>query len=478
MRQFIFLTLLVFGSLSAQTDNQTVELSPIFPNKLLPFTVRIELADFALPNGIQGNVLGRYKGKWLLFDGRTNGVHGFDSVPINFPVQMQNLMVYVVDPDRKKVYQRSIDDPLSGLTQDQIDSLSVVSPQYYQEGNTLYVTGGYGFKKSLNNYTTFPILSAIDVPGLMRWVAKPKPGETAAEHIRQISNPIFQITGGDSHKVGKHHPTLLPLGNDFEGTYHFNATQVYSNQIRRFHVIDDGVNLDVEVLPSYPATPDPNLRRRDLNVLPVIKKSHGKLVKGLVALSGVFTEDSGIWTVPVEITADGVPFMANPADPTTFKQGMNNYVSPTIGLYSKRHDEMYLILFGGISFGFFQDGKFTTDDEDPFINQVTTVKIDKKGHYTQYLMDSEFPAILSTTVNPGNVLLFGANGLFIPANSTERLRYDNDVFKLDRISKPIFIGYIIGGIQSTVPNTTSITDSSASPYIFKVFFEPKKKCRK
>lgn len=466
---------------TGQTKNQTAELSPIRLNRDLPFRICIELDkdqncnNFLLPNGVQGYALGRFEGKWLILDGRTNGLHGFSDTQENFPPQKQNRVVYVVDPDRKQVFFRSLDEPDSGLTQDQIDSLSVTSPEYDQVGSTLYITGGYGFRNSINDFTTFDVLTAIDIPGLIQWVIGRPTGETASQHIRQISDPIFQITGGDMHKLGKNKPTLLVLGHDFEGEYFQGvAIQVYSEQVRRFHILDDGVNLSVQILPSKPLLPDPNFRRRDLNIVPVISKdAHGKLVPALVALSGVFTPSTGIWTVPVQITADGDATMADPTDPCTFKQGLNNYVCPTAGLYSKKTGDMYTILFGGISYGFIQNGTFQVDAEIPFINQVTTVKIDKCGIFSQYLMDNEYPVIRSTASNPGNVLLFGANGTFIPANGLDNIQYDNHVFKLDRIKKPLLIGYIVGGIQSTVPNTDKITDSAASPYIFKVILEPK-----
>ena len=100
--------------------------------------------------------------------------------------------------------------------------------------------------------------------------------------------------------------------------------------------------------------------------------------------------------------------MADPSDPYTFKQGMNNYICPTVGLYSMNTGDMYTILFGGISFGFFENGVFKTDEEIPFINQFTTIKINPCGQFRQYLMDTEYPFILSTQSNPGNRLLFGA----------------------------------------------------------------------
>ena len=302
-----------WGPFASANNNQTPDLTPILPNSDLPFKVRlVQLKDddgnnFLIPNGIQANVIGTYKGKWLLFDGRTNGLHGFNNNPNNFPLQDQNRVVYVVDPIRKKVFFRSLVDPSSGLTQDQIDSLSVTSPEYNQVGRTLYVAGGYGFRNSIKGFTTFDILSAIDVPGLMQWVVAPLKGDTAAMHIRQIADPIFKITGGDMHKLGKKQPTLLLLGQDFEGVYQIgHSTQVYSEQVRRFQIINDQKGLQIKILPSKPSKPDPNFRRRDLNIVPIISKdSTGKLLRELVALSGVFTPDVGIWTVPITIAADG-----------------------------------------------------------------------------------------------------------------------------------------------------------------------------
>jgi hypothetical protein len=135
---------------------------------------------------------------------------------------------------------------------------------------------------------------------------------------------------------------------------------------------------------------------------------------------------------------------------------------------------MYTLLFGGITYGYFEEGVFKTDDRIPFTNQMTAIKIDRQANYTQYLLDVEYPVILSTQSHPGNRLLFGANALFIPSQRVEKIKYANDVLMLDKIKKPTLVGYIVGGIQSTLPNTNTESDSAASPYIFQVIIEPKK----
>lgn len=478
---FSLLSVAVTWFSPSAADNQTDTVSMIESDHSLPFRIRLKKTKFDLPMGIQSYIHGIYHDKWLLITGRVDGLHGFvENSTNNFPANLQNTTVFVIDPVRKKTYTRSLLDPDSGLTQEQVDLLSVTAAQGYQSGKTLYITGGYGVDSTTGIPGTKNSLTAISIPGLMHWVVNPSSGETAAQHIRQIFDNTFKITGGYMNKVKGRHPTLLIQGHEFDGFYGDPSQQPpefqqYSEQVRRFHIHDDGVNLSFTALSALPTIPDPNYRRRDLNVVPVIKKVKNKLKKGFTALSGVFTLTTGVWTVPVEITDNGFSSMEDPTLPSTFKQGMNNYDCTTFGMYSKKTGDMYTILLGGISFGFFQETPnglvFSTDPEIPFTSQTTTVRIDKRGNYTQYFMkDGGYPLIRSDTVNAGNPLLFGAEAEVILRNRIPK--YSNDVLKLDRIKKPTVIGYVVGGIKSTLPNTNTQADSAPSKYLFKVIVEP------
>jgi hypothetical protein len=445
--------------------NQTETVSPILPSSELPFRIKIELADFQLPAGFQSGASGSYKGKSLLIAGRTNGLHGFGPNN-NFPPASQNTTVFVVDPEEKTVKTRSLTDPTSGLTQQQIDLLSVTSPQFYQKKNTLYMCGGYGIDTDKGTFSTKDVLTAIDIPGLIHWVIDPDQGETAAQYIRHVSDPVFQITGGYMAEVADHE-TVLVFGQNFEGEYTPDRSGIYSEQIRRFNIIDNGKKLKVRTNTPKPCRRDPDYRRRDLNVVPVIFTKHGKKDFGLVAYSGVFTESGGIWTVPVSIDSHGDPSMERPQKKDTFKQGMNNYATATFGLFSKKTHSTYTVLMGGITYGFFVDGVFQTDPEIPFTNQCSAIKMDKRSNFAQYFLDAEFPVILSEQSNPGHPLLFGAGSTFLFAKGVPLSR--NSVVKLDTLEKgELLLGYVVGGIQSSLPNTNSPSDSAASPYIFKV----------
>ncbi len=447
-------------------DNQTIQLSPVLPANSLPFRITIERANFQLPAGIHSGAVGLYRGLWIFVAGRLNGMHGFGPNP--FPRNFQNTYIFVVNPSTGQSVYRSLNDRSAGLSQLQVDSLSVTSPESYQDGDTLYIAGGYGVDTGTGTFGTKPTFTAMYLPGIVNWVTHPENRNySVIQNIKQIAHPIFQITGGKMAKLGN--LTQLIFGQTFTGIYTPGSNGIYSSQVRQFKITNVNGQLAVEVYPSKPLYADPNFRRRDMNIVPVLLNNNNRLDYGFVGYSGVFTPTGGIWTVPVVMNSNSNPVMADPNLPTTFKQAMNNYTCANAGLYSKKYLSMYNIFFGGLSYGFFSGGTFQTDSEIPFINQVTTIQMTNDGQFRQYLMNNQYPVITSTTVNPGNTLLFGAAAYFIPANISH---YDNRVLNLDSIRSSTVIGYIVGGIQSTVPNTSTQADSFASPYVFKVTLIP------
>lgn len=459
----VALLCVVFLQQDSYAQNQTATLSPVLPEDSLPFTLQLETASFSLPNGLQAYASAIYQGKWILVAGRTNGLHGFDSVANNFSPQFQNTTVYVIDPISKTAKSRSLIG--SGLSQSKIDTLSVVAPEFFQKKATLYLVGGYGVDTATGQMETKPTLTAIDLDKLLSWVEHGKPSITKA--VRQISRPIFRVTGGALFQENDDSPFLLILGQNFSGFYRGSSNGIYTKQIRTFTLKDDGKHLSVSHA-KISSTTNPDYRRRDLNVVPILHDHK----PAYVAFAGVFTLTTGVWTVPITIFPDGSSKEPNPLSPSTFKQAMNQYNCPAFGLYSKRSNDMYVVFPGGMSFGFFSGGVFMTDSEVPFINQITTIKIDKHNRFTQYIMKKEYPYITSTQANPGNQLLFGSGAVFFP--SAETPLFKNGVIQLDQLpKKPVVIGYIVGGIMSTMPNTNTEADSTASPYVFKVKLLPR-----
>ncbi len=470
-RAFALLLLLSIVRISPAA-HQTGTFSPVSLNSPLPYRIALEPYDFGaapLPT-LHSYAAGQYDGKWVLISGRTNGLHGFESVAANnFPAASQNREVWVIDPVARQSWSRSLADASSGLTDAQINSLSTTNNQFYQRDDHLYMTGGYGvqivFPDSSTLNGTFDNLSAIHLPGLVGWAMGG--AGAAADHIRQISNPLFRVTGGAMYEIdGRTH---LVFGQNFQGNYTPGTNGIYTNQVRSFDIVDNGVTLSIEDSTSSPT--NAAYRRRDLNVVPVLRPDPGGgLNEELVALSGVFTTTDGAWTVPVEIDSLGNPTMADPLAPDTFKQGMNGYHSAKLGLYSESIGEMHQVLFGGISVQYFDEstGDLETDDNMPFVNDISAIKIDSTGRYSQHRL-GEFPAL---TDLGGERLRFGTNAEFFLADGIET--YDNGVIKLDALSQPTTLGYIFGGINANGPHTRGVPGvvSAASKVIFAVTLIP------
>ena len=497
--------------------NQTSNITVPLPEDSLPYRVTIEQADFSLPAGIHSFAYAVYGDEWLLIGGRTNGLHDVDNTDptVNaFSPSQRNTNVFVINPNTKETYYRSLYDPSSGLSQPQIDILSATNTlfSYANNKNILYMVGGYGIDTASNTMNTKQTLTAIDVPNLIKWVKKSRKAKSAAKCVRTIFNPIFQVTGGVMLQSNEHQPYLLAFGQNYSGNYTTSLDGTYSQQIRPIQIIDNGRSLFVKI-GSQP-NPLPEYRRRDLNVVPIIKKNGGAFNMGFSAFSGVFTPGDnngapGAWTVPIEINPDGSSHMLSLNDPNSLAQGMNNYSCPTTGLYSIKKNCMYTLLFGGISAALFSDGSSCNTDTNPqcncctawvpakgnifticcnlpFTNDVTTIEIDNQGIYRQYIMSGTYPIINSSPPpcsegpTPGpcgggslqTIYYFGASAAFIPAKGLPS--FPNGVISLDQLEKnPTFVGYIVGGIASTILDTNCSTDTQASPYIFKVTITPK-----
>jgi hypothetical protein len=410
---------------------------------------------------------GHHDGKWILLAGRTNGLHGFDGVAqINFPPQFQNRDVWVIDPITKQSWSRSLADAAAGLSEHELNSLTPANNQFAQIGERLYMTGGYGIGEAppgggtaVNG--TFDELSAIDLPGIMAWAMGG--AGTAKQHLRQVRDPLFRVTGGAMYEMGGR--MHLVFGQDFQGNYRPPLNGEYTRQVRSFDIIDDGTTLAFANVTT--TTQEDAYRRRDLNIAPVMRPTGGgQLAEGLAVLSGVFTPTNGAWTVPVEIDAAGQPTMDDPSDPATFKQSLNGYHSAKLGMFSEAAGEMHEILFGGISLQYFDEGtgQIATDNGLPFVNDIASIVIDAAGNYSQHRI-GEFPVM---TDSQGKRLRFGANAELFLAPGIET--YDNGVVKLDSLTGSTMVGYIFGGIATNGPHTRNVpgVTSLGSNEIFQV----------
>ncbi|TWT48348.1 hypothetical protein [Botrimarina hoheduenensis] len=470
--------------------NQTATTTPVVVGGGLPYQVelrRYDMAGASVPT-VHSFVAGELNGQWVVLAGLTNGLHGFDLNESQVPGGRQNRSVWVIDPVTRQTWSRSYDAASadSGFSPLEALSLSTANAQFEQVGETLFMIGGYGDNNPSDETSrgTFSTLSAIDLPGLVDW-AKGGMG-MAADHVRQVSDPLLAVTGGDLYEIGGQ--MHLVFGQDYQGRYRGSLNGEYTKQVRTFTVQDDGTTLGLTAVAA--STPQEHFRRRDLNVYPTLEKqADGSLVEGITVLAGVFTPTNGYWTVPVEIDATGQPTQIEEgldplnaggvldASPAVFRQGMNVYHSAKAGLFSAATGDMHELLFGGITLQEYDPTStaadangFVTDQRLPNTSQMSAVVRRADGSYEQHYLGA-FPEMLT---DGGEPMRFGSNAeFFIDPNLQV---YGNGVLDLDALAGGadaqgrIRIGYVFGGIVANAPhvfgNPTGL--SAASGEVFEV----------
>lgn len=336
----------------------------------VPFT--LSWAPVQIPNmpALQSFVRGTSGGRWLLVSGRRAGLHGFSAPPVNnFPPTEMNDSIYVVDPAAARVWSLSV-----GFLPDSVaDLLRVTNAQYAQNGNTLYLVGGYGMNSSTGRMMTFPTLMAIDLPTAVA------AGDTAGLHraITFSHDWRLAVTGGEMQRLGNTY--YLIFGQQFDGLYDpvdanigVTFTQRYTEQIARFTLTTSG---GVPAIGQYyaPYTTTAANRpyhRRDLTSAPIVSPGG---TPGLGIYGGVFApgNDSTYRQAVYIASAGTAPKLDG------YNQYMSQYTGAVLPVFSSRSNTMYTTFFGGISLH--QVNRATTpatlvrNDTVPFVSAVTTL---------------------------------------------------------------------------------------------------------
>lgn len=407
--------------------------------------VSVFVEPYAIPSlpGLHSFAAAQYNGKWILIGGRTDGLHQRQPTTSFLSVN-SNTKIYVVDPVLKNVWSASV-TALPVALSDQLQSTNML---FCYDSSKLYIAGGYGYSVAANDHKTFTSLIVVDLPGLVNAVVNANP---VGSYFRQLNDNLFALTGGQMAKLGD--MFLMVGGHKFDGRYNPNNgpsfTQVYSNQVRKFKISDDGVNLGISYQQSI--TDVNQLHRRDYNMAPQVFPDR-KL--GYTAFSGVFQPAANLpFLNPVDI--DTVSYTPN----TTFSQLLNHYHSGKFSVYDSTENLMHSIFLGGMAqFYYDAGGNLEQDNAVPFVSTIGKVTRDANGLMTETKI-GDLPALLGS----GAELILNHNLSL----------YANEVIKLNAINADtVLAGYLVGGIQSIAPNIFFVntgTQSSAVNTVFKVF---------
>ena len=414
------------------------------------FTIALESTSIPGLPGLQSYVYGQYEGKLIFIGGRTDGLHMRQPFA-SFAAAANNTNIYVVDPVTNELWSASI----LGLSDGLNEQLQSTNMQFCQEGDNLYVLGGYGYSPSAGDHITFNKFLKIDLPVLIQSVIN---GESFISAIKTLEHPAFAVTGGQMELLDD--IFYLVGGQNFIGRYNpMGPThgpgffQDYTDGIRYFEVGENQGNLELLSLDSII---DPiHLHRRDYNLVPQIFPD-GKM--GMTLFSGVFQAGQDLpFLYPVDIDSDG--YTPQP----DFNQLYSHYHSAHAALYDSGQKEMHTVFFGGIS-QYYHDtnDNLVSDENVPFVNTISQVTRYEDGTLSEKRLDEVMPGY------------FGASAEFIPLEGLPS--YENGVIKLAELGlEELQIGYIFGGIKSSGPNIFFINtgvESEATSTLFKVFLTP------
>ena len=435
MRLYFILLLWLFQvEIHAQSFNYSIELDSVKIEKL---------------GGLQSFAFGQADGKWLIIGGRLDGLHRRQPWA-SFNKAGHNKQLFVVDPIAKKQWAMT-DTLLNPALREQLSSTNM---EFYQEGEILYLIGGYGFSATKNDHITFPSIIACNVSEIIQSIIAGTPLKN--EQFQQIKEEKFAVTGGQLQRMNGLY--YLVGGHRFDGRYNpmNNPTfeQVYTNQVRIFELGFTDHQLKYRFVDSLYS--QESMHRRDFNVLPQIDQNG---IEKIIAFSGVFQEELDIpYLNAVEIkptSLQGIP---------TFAQYYNHYHSASISLFDTQTKAMHNLFFGGIANYTDSLGSLVMDTDVPFVSTISRVSSSTNGQLAEFKMPIKMPHYL------------GAAAEFIPNPMLKKSA--NDVLLLEDFSgDSLLLGSIFGGIKSTAAAIFWINtgvESSASAYIYPVYLRKSK----
>ena len=424
---FTFLSFLFFSQTFAQTVN-------------FPFEIVLKADSISGFNGLHSFAYGQRDGKVLLIGGRPDGIHARQ--PFNaFPASQNNQILQVLDLATQHYWSR----PLSELSVPLQEQLQSTNMNFYQDGTSLILTGGYAYSATANDHITFPYLTRIDLDGLIGAVMA---NTTITPYFEQLQDERFAVTGGNIGKIGSQY--YLVGGQRFDGRYNpmNNPTfvQAYVDGLKKFELSAPGQGL--AVLNYQLVTDQVNLHRRDYNLLPHVYPN-GEI--GYLISSGVFQINADLpFLYPVEIKSSGHTAVNG------FSQYLSNYHSSKFSAYDSATQTMHHLFLGGISQYYYQNGTLINDQNVPFVRTISRCAQGPDGAYQEYVLGTEMPALL------------GAGAEFILLEQVPQ--YVSDIIDLAALSgDSIFIGHVVGGIKSPTlnpftNNNTGVTDANAVIY--------------
>jgi len=395
-------------------------------NTVFPFTLRLEQMEINNLPSLQSFAYATWQGKWLLVGGRIDGLHRRQPWA-TFDEEGQNKYIYVVDVEKKLVWKQSLEKLPTSIA----EQLQSTNMEFFQTGNSLVLTGGYGYSKTADDHITYPYLTIIKADELITAIMNKN--EISGSFV-QIRDERMAVAGGRLAKIGD--TVLIAGGQRFDGRYNPHGpdhgpgfTQEYTNEIRKFTI---EYEKNIPGIKNYSAIKDTiNLHRRDYNLVPQVFQ-HDEL--GYTMFSGVFQYHEDVpFTNFVDIL--GGTYKVN----NSFKQKFSHYHSAVLPLYDKTTASMYTVFFGGIARYYpASNGKIMDNKDVPFTKTISIITR-KEGKVEETYLPLQMPGYSGTAAE------------FIFTEGIQMFKEGIADINLLKEGEEL-IGYIMGGINSSSKN--------------------------
>ena len=401
--------------------------------------------DSSLLPALRAPIVALNANNWLIVSGSLSNFHGFDN---NF-----NTSLYVYNPNTVQMTSMSISS--TNLPQDVKNQLASSDQEFLQDGDTLYIMGGY-YSPDSHAFTTLNTLTAINVPGMIGAILNNNT-DLAPFVTHTNSIPEFRVTGGQLGKIGNRF--YLAYGQDCEGAYIGDScllSQTYTNSIYEFFADPTLSSITILNTVTHPNLDGSGWRRRDYTLAPFILNN----IDTLFAMAGPFTPgpDAFVWT-------NGISFNANLQSNDNFiNQQANQYLSPSISMYSASNDRMYAATFSGLSNLYWATSGLIYDNSTPYGNILDLVSSDALGNVQEY---ANLQPMCSG--QPLSACLYmGLGAIFVPSGNNFDSR---EILLLDQLPQntQTLVGYIYAGLitqdQEIFSSPNTVTNQVYAVYI-------------
>ncbi len=411
----------------------------------LPSITLVPVNSSALP-ALRDPVVAASAGNWLILSGSTGGFHDFNRDFIT--------SIYVYNPSTAQIYSMSVSS--TNLPVAVKKQLTSSDNQFLQDGDTLYIIGGFYTPDNVV-WTTLNTITAINVPGMINAIINNNTN-LASFVTYNTSIPQFQVTGGQLGKIGNYF--YLTFGQDCEGSNYCVPTQTYTNSIYQFSADPTLSSISIVNTVTHGDLDGSGWRRRDYTLVPFMSGS----TQTLFAMGGPFTPgiNAFVWT-------NGINFSANiQANSNFINQQANQYLSPSLPMYSANANTTYVATFSGLSNLYWGASGLVNDTTTPYGNILDLISSDGSGNVQEY---ANLQPMCSGQPLP-SCLYMGLAAHFIPVANN----YDSrSILQLDQLpqNSSTLVGYVYGGLISTVQNIFVTPDpTSATNKVYAVYVTP------